>query len=59
LVNFTGMKGLANIEHFVKKDGGKMWCEHFLFPKVKILKNLLKEFYVELTHYFFEYELLK
>lgn len=60
LVKETKLNGLNNIETFHKKELGKLWAEYNLFPKVRELKKLLREFYnKDIRPKMIKYELLK
>lgn len=60
LCNTTKLNGLVNIEKYKKEEYGKLWKEHELFPKIKKLKELLREFHINtIRPKMLEYELLK
>lgn len=60
LSNETKLNGLKNIEEFNKLEFGKLWKEHNLYPKIVLLKNMLRTFFNTKIHSnLLKYELLK
>ena len=60
LVSETHLNGLYNIESYNKEENGKLWKEHTLYPKVKELKLLLQNFYLEnIRPNLLKYEIIK
>lgn len=56
----TGLNGLVNIEKYNKEEHGKLWKEHELFPDIKLLKSLLRDFHINtIRPKMIKYELLK
>ena len=60
LVKEVGLNGLYNIESFERKDKGKLWKYHNLFPRIKNLKSNLDVNYEDHIHpELIKYELIK
>lgn len=56
----TKLNGLKNIEKYKKDEYGKLWKEHNLYPKIKSLKNKLRNFHInKIRPKMIKYEILK